>query len=300
MAKYITPAFTPMTPEGHIDEKGASALYEHLIAGGVGAVLVLGSIGEFFSIPLDEKRQLITLAVKRIGGRLPVIAGTSDMLFENVVSLSEYALAEGADAVIVVPPYYFPLGQEQIEEYYDALASRVHGRIYLYNFQDRTNYSISAETVKRLALRHRNIAGCKDTIAGMDHTRELIKAVKPVCPDFEIYSGFDDNFAHNVLSGGDGCIAGLSNIAPEICSRWVRAANASDWEEVSAIQRVIDRLMDVYAVGSPFIPFIKHAAALRGLQVNSAVSFPFPGVTKEQERKIADILEREGILKAAH
>lgn len=296
MAKYITPAVTPLTPEGMIDERGASALYEHLIAGGVDAVLVLGSIGEFFAVPQEQKRQLISLAMRRVAGRLPVIAGTSDMLFENVVSLSEYALAEGADAVIVVPPYYFRLEQEQIEAYYDALASRIRGRIYLYNFPDRTGYSISAETVKNLALRHENIVGCKDTIAGMDHTRELIKAVKPLRPDFEIYSGFDDNFAHNVLSGGDGCIAGLSNVAPEVCSRWVRAVNASDWNEAAVVQRTIDRLMNIYSVGSPFIPFIKRAAALRGLPVGDTVSFPFPSVTKEQEQRLADILSSEGLL----
>ncbi len=296
MAKYITPAITPLTPEGGIDERGAAALYERLIAGGVDAVLVLGSIGEFFSLPMQQKRQLISLALHRIAGRLPVIAGTSDMLFENVVELSEFALAEGADAVIVVPPYYFRLEPEQIEAYYDALAARIHGRIYLYNFPDRTGYSIPAETVRRLALRHGNIVGCKDTIAGMDHTRELIKAVKPLRPEFEIYSGFDDNFAHNALCGGDGCIAGLSNVAPEVCSRWARAVNAGDWSEAAAIQQRIDRLMDIYTVGSPFIPFIKRAAALRGLPVGDAVSFPFPAVTEAQTQALADILSREGLL----
>ncbi len=296
MAKYITPAVTPLTPEGNIDERGAAALYEYLMTGGVDAVLVLGSIGEFFSIPQEQKRQLISLAVRSTAGRLPVIAGTSDMLFENVVSLSEFAFAEGADSVIVVPPYYFRLEQEQIEAYYDALATRVPGRIYLYNFPDRTGYNISAETVKKLAMRHKNIVGCKDTIAGMDHTRELIKAVKSFRPDFEIYSGFDDNFAHNVLSGGDGCIAGLSNVAPEVCSRWVRAVNASDWEESAAVQQRIDRLMDIYSVGSPFIPFIKRAAALRGLPVGDTVTFPFTAVSKEQEQKLRDILNRDGLI----
>ena len=296
MAKYITPAVTPFTQEGSIDENGAAALYEHLIAGGVDAVLVLGSIGEFFSIPQDEKRRLISLALNRVAGRIPVIAGTSDMLFENVVGLSEFALAEGADSVIIVPPYYFRLEQEQIEAYYDELAERIPGRIYLYNFPDRTGYSISADTVKKLALKHKNIVGCKDTIAGMDHTRELIKAVKPLRPEFEIYSGFDDNFAHNVLSGGDGCIAGLSNVAPEVCSRWARAVNASDWNEAAAVQQTIDRLMDIYSVGSPFIPFIKKAAELRGLPVSSTAGFPFPAVTREQEQKLRDILNREGLL----
>lgn len=296
MAKYITPAVTPFTPDGEIDAKGAEALYDRLVSGGVDAVLVLGSIGEFFAVPQERKRRLISLAVRKLAGRLPVIAGTSDMLFENVVDLSRFALSEGADAVIVVPPYYFRLEPEQIEAYYDALAEKVKGRIYLYNFPDRTGYSIPAGVVKNLALRHENIVGCKDTISGMDHTRELIKAVKPLRPDFEIYSGFDDNFAHNVLSGGDGCIAGLSNVAPEVCGGWAKAVNAADWTAAAEYQRKIDRLMDIYAVGSPFIPFIKRAVALRGLPVGSAVTFPFPEVTAEQEKALAGILAREGLL----
>ena len=290
MAKYITPAITPFTPDGDIDERGAAALYEHLIAGGVDGILVLGSIGEFFAIAPEKKRRLIDLAVRQTAGRVPVIAGTADMLFENVISLSEYALAAGADAVIVVPPYYFRLEPEQIEAYYDALAARIPGKIYLYNFPDRTGYSIPADVVRRLAERHANIVGCKDTISGLDHTRELIKAVKPVRPDFEIYSGFDDNFAHNALCGGDGCIAGLSNVAPELTHRWAQAVNSGDWAESANIQRIIDRMMDIYAVGSPFIPFIKQATALRGVPVSSAVSFPFPSVTDAQTEALRRIL----------
>ncbi|MBR3504099.1 MAG: dihydrodipicolinate synthase family protein [Clostridia bacterium] len=296
MAKYITPAITPFTDGGKIDERGIEALYEHLISGGVDGILALGSIGEFFSIPLEEKKRLISLAVRCAAGRVPVIAGTSDMLFENVVSLSEYALAEGADSVIVVSPYYFKLEPEQVEAYYDALAERIPGRVYLYNFPDRTGYSIPADTIRRLAERHGNIVGCKDTIAGLDHTRELIKAVKPVRPDFEIYSGFDDNFAHNVLCGGDGCIAGLSNVAPEVTSRWARAVNAGNWAEATAVQQVIDRMMDIYSVGAPFIPFIKAATALRGVPVEPRVSFPFPAVTPAQRDTIRRILARENLI----
>ena len=296
MAKYITPAITPFTEAGQIDQRGVEALYEHLISGGVDGILALGSIGEFFAVPMEEKKKLISLAVKCAAGRVPVIAGTSDMLFDNVIHLSEYALSEGADSVIVVSPYYFRLEPEQIEAYYDELARRVPGRIYLYNFPDRTGYSMPADVVRRLAERHENIVGCKDTISGLDHTRELIKAVKPIRPDFEIYSGFDDNFAHNVLCGGDGCIAGLSNVAPEITSRWARAVNEGDWAEAAAVQRIIDRMMDIYSVGAPFIPFIKAAVALRGVPVDPRVSFPFPAVTPEQTEAIRRVLARENLV----
>ena len=297
MARYITPAVTPFLPDGSIDAAAAEKLYEHLIIGGVDGILVLGSIGEFFAVDFENKKRLISLAVRLIRRRVPVIVGTADTVYERVAGLSRFALEEGADAVIVVPPYYFSLNGESLEAYYDRLAAEIPGKLYIYNFPERTGYEIPVETVKRLALRHPNIVGCKDTISGMDHTRELIKAIKPERPDFEIYSGFDDNFAHNVLSGGDGCIGGLSNLAPEITSAWARAADRGDLETVKAIQRKIDRLMSIYSVGAPFVPYIKRAMQLRGVGVNAAASFPLPTASAAADEKLLAIMKAEGLIK---
>ena len=296
MAKYITPAVTPFLEDGKIDEKGAAALYEFLVKGGVDGILVFGSIGEFFAVSTEEKKKLISLAIRQINGRIPVIIGTADMILENVISLSNWSLKEGADAVIVVSPYYFKLTPDQIEEYYDRLAREIHGPLYIYNFPDRTGYTIPADVVKTLALKHKNIVGIKDTIPGMDHTRELIQAVKPVRPDFEIYSGFDENFAHNVLAGGDGCIAGLSNFAPSLCHQLAKAANEENWEEAARFSQTLNSLMDVYAVGNPFIPFIKKAVELAGVPIADIPSFPFPRPTQEQTEKLLQILKQNSIL----
>ena len=296
MAKYITPAVMPLCADGSIDTKGAEALYEYLINGGVDGILVLGSIGEFFAFSMEQKKQLISLAVKQIRGRIPVIIGTADTVLENVLELSDYALNEGADAVIVVSPYYFSLTGDSLETWYDTLAEKIKGKLYIYNFPDRTGYQIPAETIRRLALKHPNIAGCKDTISGMDHTRELIKAVKPLRPDFEIYSGFDDNFAHNVISGGDGCIGGLSNLAPEVTSAWVSAFRREDYAAVTELQRKIDRLMSIYSVGTPFVPFIKRAMELRGIGIRSYASQPLPVPSDTDDQKLLAIMESEGLL----
>ena len=196
----------------------------------------------------------------------------------------------------MVSPYYFKLTPDQIEEYYDRLAREIHGPLYIYNFPDRTGYTIPADVVKTLALKHKNIVGIKDTIPGMDHTRELIQAVKPVRPDFEIYSGFDENFAHNVLAGGDGCIAGLSNFAPSLCHQLAKAANEENWEEAARCSQTLNSLMDVYAVGNPFIPFIKKAVELAGVPIADIPSFPFPRPTQEQTEKLLQILKRNSIL----
>ena len=296
MAKYITPAVTPLNEDRSLDLEGAGKLYDFLIQSGVDGILVLGSIGEFFAFSLEQKKQLISYAVKYIDHRVPVIIGTADTVVENVLALSEFALSEGADAVIVVSPYYFSLTGDSLESYYDMLAEKIRGKLYIYNFPDRTGYEIPADVIRRLALKFPNIAGVKDTISGMDHTREIIKAVKPYRPDFEVFSGFDDNFAHNILSGGDGCIGGLSNLAPDVTSAWVRAFREGNMSAVAEIQKKIDRLMSIYSVGTPFVPYIKRAMELRGIGVKPYASVPLPEPDDVASEKLLAIMTAEGLI----
>lgn len=288
---YITPTVTPMLPDGEVDLDSARQLYRHLVTGGVDGILILGSIGEFFGFRMDQKKALITCAKETVQGECKFIVGTTSMVFDEIVELSNYALEQGADAVMIIPPYYFHFTDESVYEYYDMLAKEIHGNIYLYNFPERTGYDISTQVVKKLALAHTNIIGIKDTIGGVDHTRELIKQVKTARPDFEIYSGFDDNFAHNVLCGGNGCIAGLSNLYPELTSSWADALRKSDLQKATNCQRCIDRLMDIYSVGKPFVPFIKAALTRKGIIQHSTATKPMPAVTREQLEQLVEIME---------
>ena len=181
MARYITPAVTPLLPDGRIDEASCRRLYDHLIEGGVDGILILGSIGEFFAFPMEERRKLIRIAVEAVAGRVELIVGTTSMVFREIVDLSNEAYEIGADSVMVIPPYYFHFNDAEVEAYYDALAQELKGKFYLYNFPDRMGYGIAPEVVCRLAKKHSHLIGIKDTIAGVDHTREIIKLVKPVC-----------------------------------------------------------------------------------------------------------------------
>ncbi|MDE7245508.1 MAG: dihydrodipicolinate synthase family protein [Oscillospiraceae bacterium] len=287
---YITPAVTPLLPDGEVDLASSRKLYRHLLAGGVDGILILGSIGEFFGLRLDQKKALIRCAGETVQGRCKLLAGTTSMVYGEIVELSNYALEQGADAAVIIPPYYFHFTDESVFAYYDMLAKEIHGNIYLYNFPERTGYEISAQVVKRLALTNANIVGIKDTIGGFDHTRELIQQVKPVRPDFEIYSGFDDNFMHNVLCGGNGCIAGLSNLYPELTSSWVHALRNADLQKAAACQRSIDRLMRIYSVGKPFVPFMKAALAGKGIIQYAAATKPMPTATREQLEQLNEIM----------
>ena len=288
---YITPAVTPMTAGGKIDLDSCGNLYRHLMDGGVDGILVLGSIGEFFGFTMEQKKELIRYAAKAVDGRTKLIAGTTSLVYDEIVELSRFSLEAGVDAVIVIPPYYFHFDDESVYDYYASLASDIPGNLLLYNFPDRTGYSISPAVVRALAERFENIVGIKDTIGGMDHTRELIKTVRPVRSDFLIYSGFDGNFAHNILSGGDGCIGGLSNLYPELTSEWVCAARNCSLPKLRTIQVQIDRLMDIYNIGKPFVPFIKEALVMKGIIRCATATKPMPTATQEQRDKLREVMK---------
>ena len=294
-ASYITPAVTLFAPDGTLDLGSQEALFENLICSGIDGILVQGSIGEFFAMPMFQRMQLAKFAIETIRQRVPCIIGVSSMTADEISPFANYCLDLGADAVILLPPYYFSFERDALFLYYHRFLNEIRGPVYLYNFPARTGSSIDPDTVLRLAELHPNLAGIKDTITGMDHTRDLIRAIKPRFPQFRIYSGFDDNAARNVMSGGDGVIGGLSNIFPELCSAWMSAIRSEDLGGMIAGQHRIDQLMEIYNISSTFVPVIKEAVRLRGIVKTSICTFPMtaPGV-KEQDAILA-ILAKEGI-----
>lgn len=295
-AKWITPAVTAMDENGHIDMEANKRIYDFLIEKGMDGILLLGSIGEFFAIPPEEKKQLIREAVAYIDHRVTVYVGTNEMNLEACVELSNYALDQGADGAMVISPYYFNLPDSAILNFYDTLAERVHGPVLLYNFPDRTGYDLRPDLVYQLVSRHKNIVGIKDTVGTMGHTRALIQKLKKEYPQFVIYSGFDEFFGHNVLCGGDGCIAGLSNFAPEVAAGYAERAREDDLAGMREYQQKVDALMAIYDVAPQFIPVIKKAMELRGMGVGPYCAPPVLPATQEETEKIREILAKAGLL----
>lgn len=264
-ANFFTPCVTLFDEKGDVDVEANRRAWENEVKGGVSGIVVLGSIGEFFAMSMEQKRLIIAEAAAFGKGRTKVYAGTNCTSVAETIELSNYALECGVDGVMVISPYYFTLSDVEVEAYYDEVADGVNGPIFLYNFPDRTGYDLAPKVALNLLRKHKNIVGYKDTVPLMAHTRELIELTKKEFPDFMVLSGYDEFFAHNLMAGGSGCISGLSNIYPEAFGAWIKAADAHDYERMAAIQQLVDRLMDIYAVNTPFIPTIKAAMAVRGI-----------------------------------
>ena len=295
-AKWITPAVTAMNESGHVDFEANSRIYDNLIDSGMDGILILGSIGEFFAIPWNEKKEMIKRSLEAVRGRVKVYVGTGQMELDRCVELSNYALDQGADGVVVISPFYINLPDSAVLNFYGQVAEQVKGDIFLYNFPARTGYDLRPDLVYRLTDGYKNIVGIKDTVGDMGHTRAVIRKLKKDFPDFQIYSGFDEFFGHNVLSGGDGCIAGLSNFAPELAAGYVKAARRNDLTEMCRYQQKIDGLMDIYGVGQQFIPIIKKAMVLRGISMEPYCAQPMLAATEKETEEIRRILSEGGLL----
>lgn len=292
---FLTPVVTAFDSKGNLDIESNKNIWEHLIKGGVDGLVIMGSTGEFFSMTTDQKKQLIDEVLKYVNKRVKVYIGTSCMRAEDTVELSNYALNRGADAVMIIGPYYFSLSDESIEDYYNNIAKEINGDIFLYNFPERNGYDLSPEITLKLVRQNKNIVGYKDTVTEMGHTRKLMTTLLGEFPDFLILSGFDENFAHNVMSGGSGCIGGLSNLYPEVFADWVKAINNRDMKETERIQKVVNKMMDLYDIGKPFIPIMKKAMVLRGIKMEDYCTPPFLRATDEQTEKIKNVMRELGM-----
>lgn len=290
MAVYYAPAVTAFDADGELDLEGNLAVWEHILAGGIDGIVVLGSAGEFFGLRPDQKRALIDLAARHVAPRTTLLVGTACPRLDETIELTRYAHEAGAHGALVVSPYYFALEDAAIEAYFSAIAEATDADLYLYNFPDRTGYDLGPEVTRRLLRRHPNIVGYKDTLSDLSHTRRLLTEVLPEFPEFRVLAGFDENLHHVVTSGGAGAIGGLSNLYPEICAGYARAVSSGDAAATAAHQRVMDKLMGLYAIGAPFFPLLKEGMIRRGVRLQRHCTPPHQPATPAQVEALAALM----------
>lgn len=277
--KYMCPLLTLFNDDKTIDYDAMYALAERLIAGGVDGMIVLGSSGEFYSMDDATAGELAKRMIARVGGRVPVYVGTGRMTPERTTKFSRHALGCGADGVIVVGPYYIGASQEGVEAFYDEVARNVDGDIIIYNYPERTGHDVGPSTIKRLLGRHKHIIGIKDTVMSAQHTVALVTELAVDFPAFEVYTGYDCNFAGTVLAGGSGCIGALSNIAVAATGALVRAVRDGDLKALAAAQRRINRLMPLYTLATPFMPIFKAILREQGINNDGLCLPPSPPIS---------------------
>lgn len=214
-----TALVTPMTPHG-VDYDTLARLIEFQIAEGINGLVAVGTTGESATLSPEERKAVISFTVKQVNGRVPVIAGTGTNNTQHVLEFTRSACGEGADAVLVVTPYYNKATQKGLIAHYTAVADVSEKPVIMYSVPGRTGCTIMPDTAAELS-HHPMIAALKDANGNMDMTVETIAK----CGDrLDIYSGEDSLTVPMLSMGAMGCISVLSNVAPrgavEMCDKF--------------------------------------------------------------------------------
>lgn len=254
----MTALVTPFS-NGKIDEEAFRTHLERQLEAGVDGVVPAGTTGEAATLSFDEHKQVIRIAVDQVAGRVPVIAGTGSNNTAESIELTRAAKELGADAALLISPYYNKPTQDGIYYHYKAVADAVHLPQLIYNVPGRTNSNLLPETVGRLS-HVANIIGIKDATADMEQLAHTMAA----CDGrIEFYSGDDATVLPFMAMGGHGVISVVSNIAPKTMKVLTDAMRAGHWHEAREAQFCMRELNEVMFMQSNPIP-VKAACCLLG------------------------------------
>ena len=284
-----TAIVTPMTENG-VDYKNFEKLIEWQIAEGINAIVVAGTTGEGSTLTDAEHRQVLKFAVDKIAGRVPVIAGTGSNDISYAIELTKYACEIGADAMLVVTPYYNKATQGGLIKSFTAIADASTKPIILYSVPSRTGCNITPETCAVLA-KHPNIVAIKEASGNIS---QIPKIASLVGDDMDIYSGNDDQIVPILSLGGKGVISVLSNIMPKETVRMCDSFFEGNIKESAALQlKYIDLIDALFSEVNP-IP-VKAAVSAMGFGENY-LRLPLTPMEEAHEKVMLDLMKKNGLI----
>jgi 4-hydroxy-tetrahydrodipicolinate synthase len=295
-AGIIPPLVTLFDRRGRIDEAANMAHVDFVIAGGVHGVFALGSTGEAMHLTLEERRSFAQTIVRHVDGRVAVLVGCLSTSTEEAAAFARHAQEIGADGVVVIPPYYWTPNDRAIEIHIGAVAQAAGLPVVIYNFPAVVGRTIPASLVAKLAAAHENVLGIKETVDSIGHIHEVIARVKPVRPEFSVLCGYEFHLLNTLLSGGDGGIPAVANVAPEPSVAIFEHVRAGRIADAAAVMRRRLELAALYQLDAPLFVVIKEAMMMMGRIAHASVRAPSPPLTEASRAQLRSLLASAGLL----
>ncbi|WP_448952979.1 4-hydroxy-tetrahydrodipicolinate synthase [Labrys neptuniae] len=285
----LTALVTPFR-DGAIDEKGFRELIDWQIAEGTSGLVPVGTTGESPTLSHEEHHRAVEICISQAKGRVPVIAGAGSNNTLEAIDLARHAEKAGADAVLVVTPYYNKPTQEGLYQHFKAVNDAIDIPIFIYNIPPRSVVDMSVETMKRL-FELKNIVGVKDATGNLARVSQQRRELGP---DFIQLSGEDMTALAFNAAGGQGCISVVSNIAPRLCADLQEATLRGDYASALEIQ---DRLIPLHGATflEPGLAGAKCGLALLG-RLKEEVRLPLLPVTDGARAQIRQAMVHAGLL----
>ncbi|MGE8559991.1 MAG: 4-hydroxy-tetrahydrodipicolinate synthase [Acinetobacter sp.] len=288
----IVAIVTPMFEDGSVDWKGLEKLVEWHIAQGTNSIVAVGTTGEASTLSMAEHTKVIAEIIRVANKRIPVIAGTGANSTHEAIELTKEAKELGADAALLVTPYYNKPTQEGLYQHYKAIAEAVDLPQILYNVPGRTGVDMLNETVIRLADIPQ-IIGIKDATGDVPRGQELIEGLHG--KDMTVYSG-DDATAYQLMGlGAKGNISVTANVAPKEMSQMCAAALAGDAERADALNNEVANLHNILFCESNPIP-VKWALHEMGL-IGTGIRLPLTPLAEQYRTPLREALNASGVIK---
>lgn len=277
----------PMHEDGSIDYDGFKKQVQRMIDGGVKALLVNGTTGETATIHIEDEFRLLDITLEMAHGYdIKVIAGAGSNDTATALKKAKYAKEKGADAILVVTPYYNKTSQKGLIVHYKTIADTVDIPMILYNVPGRTGININIETAVELA-QHKNIVAMKDATDNISYAMELLSKTQGM--DFDLYSGCDDNILPFICAGGKGVISVLSNIYPRQTERLTQLALKGELSKAQELAYALEPVTRYLFVDvNPIMP--KAALARMGV-CKSMVRLPLIETTEENKKLLFDAMD---------
>lgn len=292
----IVPMVTPLLDRDTLDVAGLERLIEHILAGGVHGLFILGTTGEAPSLSYRLRYELIQHVCDQVKERVPVLVGITDTSFVESINISHKARDAGAQAVVLAPPYYFPAGQSELLEYLNHLTHELSLPLFLYNMPSYTKLVFEPETI-RAASEYPGIVGIKDSSGNMVYFRQLQSLLKDH-PDFSLLMGREELLAEAILLGGHGSVCGGANLIPELYVQLYNAACSKDLPKVEELHRkVMEFSTAVYHVGryeSSLLKGLKCALSCIGI-CSDFLAEPFHRFRRAEHEVIERYVKELGI-----
>ena len=286
----IVAIVTPMHPDGSLDLPGLRKLIDWHVEQGTDAIVIVGTTGESPTVTVDEHCELIRVAVEHTDKRIPIIAGTGGNSTSEAIELTRYARKVGADASLLVVPYYNRPTQEGMYQHFRKIAESVDMPAILYNVPGRTVADMSNETILRLA-QIPGIVGVKDATGNIARGSDLIRLAPK---DFAVYSGDDATAMSLMFSGGQGNISVVANIAPRAMHELCVAAMAGDVAKAVEInRRMLPLHLKLFVEPNP-VP-VKWGMAEMGL-IPAGIRLPLVPLADEYHGVVRAALRESGVL----
>ncbi|EJF90621.1 4-hydroxy-tetrahydrodipicolinate synthase [Bartonella tamiae] len=288
----LSALITPFDENGNVDETTFCQFVEWQIGQGINGVVPVGTTGESPTLSHDEHKCVVELCVKQVAKRIPVIAGAGSNSTLEAVELAKHAQAAGADAVLVVSPYYNKPSQKGLYTHFSTIAQAVSIPIIIYNIPGRSIVDVNVETMAKLCHDFKTIIGVKDATCKVERVSEQ----REKCGHEFIQLSGDDNTALGFNAhGGVGCISVTSNIAPKLCAQMQQACQNGDYAKARKINDLLAPLHRSLFI-EPNPAGVKYAAKKLGLS-SDYVRSPMVMLEESTKKTIDDALRHAGLVK---